>query len=60
MERLEACNFFRATKNSQNDFTLVLGSETAKKFIKIFLEEFLSAMGLETEIKEDENLKNVV
>jgi len=60
LERLEACNFFRDTKNSQNDFTLVLGSETAKKFIKIFLEEFLSAMGLETEIKEDENLKNVV
>ncbi len=53
LERLEACNFFKANKNSQNDFTLVLGSETARKFVKTFIEEFLSTMGLETEIREN-------
>jgi len=30
-----------------------LGSETAKKFVKTFIEEFLLTMGLETEIKEN-------
>jgi len=53
LERLEACNFFRINKNSQNDFTLVLGSEAARKFVKIFIEEFLSVMGLKTDIKEN-------
>jgi predicted transcriptional regulator len=53
LKRLEACNFFRVTKNSQNDFTLVLGSEIAKRFVRIFIEEFLSVIGLKTEIKED-------
>jgi predicted transcriptional regulator len=53
LRRLEACNFFRVTKNSQNDFTLVLGSEAAKKFVRVFIEEFLSVMGLKTEIKEN-------
>jgi len=53
LKRLEACNFFRITKNSENDFTLVLGSKEAKKFVKVFIEEFLSVMGLKTEIKEN-------
>ena len=53
LKRLEACNFFRVTKNSQNDFTLVLESEAAKKFVKIFIEEFLSVLGLKVEIKEN-------
>jgi hypothetical protein len=53
LKRLEACNFFRVTKNSQNDFTLVLGSSAAKKFVRVFIEEFLSVMGLKTEIKEN-------
>jgi len=53
LERLEACNFFRITKNSENDFTLVLGSEITKKFVKIFIEEFLSVMGLKAEIKQN-------
>jgi Arc/MetJ-type ribon-helix-helix transcriptional regulator len=52
-ERLEACNFFKTTKNSQKDFTLVLASETTKKFIRIFIEEFLSTMGLKVELKEN-------
>jgi Arc/MetJ-type ribon-helix-helix transcriptional regulator len=53
LERLEACNFFRITKNSENDYTLVLGSEIIKKFVKTFIEEFLSVMGLKAEIKEN-------
>lgn len=51
--RLEACNFFRLAKNSEKDFTLVLGSDLPKKFIKIFLEEYFSAMGIKAEIKEN-------
>jgi hypothetical protein len=41
------------TKNSQNDFTLVLGFEAAKRFVRIFIEEFLSVIGLKAEINED-------
>lgn len=53
LERLEACNFFKITRNSEKDFTLVLSSETTKKFIKIFLEEFFSAAGLKAEVREN-------
>ncbi len=53
LTRLETCNFYRMTKNSENDFTLILGSELPKKFIRIFLEEFFSAMGVKAEIRED-------
>jgi uncharacterized protein (DUF1778 family) len=52
-DRLEACNFFKTTKNSQKDFTLVLASENAKKFIRVFVEEFLSSMDLKAELKEN-------
>ena len=51
--RLEACNFYRLIKNGPNDFTLVLISEISKDFIKIFLEEYFSAMGAKVEIKEN-------
>jgi hypothetical protein len=53
LERLEACNFFRVTKDSDNNFTLVLGSELPKKFVKIFLEEYFAGMGVNVEIKEN-------
>jgi hypothetical protein len=53
LARLETCNFFRMTKNSENDFTLILGSELPKKFVRIFIEEFLSAMGVRAEVKEN-------
>jgi Arc/MetJ-type ribon-helix-helix transcriptional regulator len=53
LTRLEACNFFRMTKNSENDFTLVLGSELPKKFVRIFLEEYFVGMGVKAEIKEN-------
>jgi hypothetical protein len=59
LERLEICNFYRMTKNSENDFTLIFGSELANKFIKIFLTEFFSAMSFKAEIKENLSKLNV-
>jgi len=53
LERLEVCNFYRLTKNATNDYTLVLVSEVSKDFIRIFLEEYFSAMGVKAEIKEN-------
>lgn len=51
--RLEVCNFYRLNKNAPNDYTLVLISEVSKDFIRIFLEEYLGAMGVKAEIKEN-------
>lgn len=51
--RLETCNFFRMTKNSEKDFTLVLGSEVPKTFVRILIEEFFSVAGIKAEIKEN-------
>ena len=53
LNRLEVCNFYRLTKNAPNDYTLVLVSEVSKDFIRIFLEEYFSAMGVKAEIKEN-------
>ncbi len=53
LARLENCNFYRLTKNAQNDYTLVLVSEVSKDFIRIFLEEYFAAMGVKVEIKEN-------
>jgi hypothetical protein len=53
LTRLEVCNFFRLTKNAPNDYTLVLVSEMSKDFIRVFLEEYFSAMGVKAEIKEN-------
>ncbi len=53
LNRLEMCNFYRLTKNSEREYTLVFGSELPKKFVQVFLEEFFSAMGIKAEIKEN-------
>ena len=53
LRRLETCNFFRLTKNSEKDFTLVLGSELPKRFVRILVEEFFSGAGIKAEIKEN-------
>lgn len=53
LNRLELCNFFKVTKNSQENFTLILSSVLTKKFVMIFLEEFLSALGVKAEIKQN-------
>lgn len=58
--RLEDCNFFKVTKNSENEFTLVLGSALSKKFVRLFLQEFLSGIGVKFEIKENLSKLNVV
>jgi hypothetical protein len=51
--RLEACNFYRITKNATNDFTLILVSDVSKEFVRVFLEEYFAAMGVKAEIKEN-------
>jgi metal-responsive CopG/Arc/MetJ family transcriptional regulator len=53
LARLENCNFFRMTKNSQKDFTLVLGSELPKTFVRILIEEFFAGAGIKADIKEN-------
>ena len=53
LRRLETCNFFKLHKTSRSDFTLVLGSDVPKKFIKTELEEIFTGMGFQVEIKED-------
>jgi hypothetical protein len=59
LTRLETCNFYRLTKNSEREFTLVFGSELPKMFVRVFLEEFFSAMGIKAEIKENLTKLNV-
>jgi hypothetical protein len=51
--RLEVCNFYRLTKNSDREFTLVFGSELPKKFVRVFLEEYFAAMGIKADVKEN-------
>lgn len=53
LERLETCNFFRISRETEERFTLVLFSEIQKKFVKLLLQEILNKIGFETEIKED-------
>lgn len=53
LKRLEACNLFKLSKSSENDFTLILGYDVPKKFIRTELEDIFSRMGRRAEIKED-------
>ncbi len=53
LTRLEVCNFFRLTKNSDKDYTLIFGSELPKKFVHIFVEEYFAAAGIQADIKEN-------
>jgi len=53
LKRLEACNLFTLSKNSNLEFTIVLTSEETKKFIKTFLEEVFLGMNLNVEVRED-------
>ncbi len=52
LERLEACNLFRINER-RGEFTLVLNDEITRKFVKDFLHEVFSALGVEMDIKED-------
>jgi len=40
-------------KTSKNEFTLILGSDIPKEFVKTELEEIFTGMGFQVEIKED-------
>lgn len=53
LERLASCNFFRLNKISKNEFTLIVGSEKVRKFVKRLLENFSESMGFEANIQED-------
>jgi hypothetical protein len=53
LKRLEACNFYKLKKDSDDEYTLMLGSERNIRFIKVFLEEVLEGMGHKADIKED-------
>lgn len=53
LERLEICNFYLLSKSSDKEYTLLFGSEMAKRFVKIFLEEFFNTLGFSVKIKEN-------
>jgi Arc/MetJ-type ribon-helix-helix transcriptional regulator len=53
LRRLEACNFYKLSKSSEKEFTLILYSDTTRKFVRTFLEEVLAGMGFKAEIQED-------
>lgn len=53
LRRLEICNFYKLNKVSEREFTLILGSEKSKDFIKIFLEEVAAGLGFDITVKED-------
>jgi hypothetical protein len=59
LTRLEMCNFYRMTKNSAKDFTLIFGSELPRQFVKVFLEEYFAAMNIKAEIRENLTKLNV-
>ena len=60
LERLKNCNFYKLVQNSENDFTLIFGSEFAKKFIEVFINEVFSAMNFKVKINEHLSKLNVV
>lgn len=53
LERLEACNFYKLGRASGDEFTLVMGSEANKRFIKEFIEIVTQGLGFKVEMKED-------
>jgi hypothetical protein len=53
LKRLEACNLFTLRKDSEDSFTLVLGSDIVRQFIKTEIEVIFGGMSFKVEIKED-------
>jgi DNA-binding MarR family transcriptional regulator len=53
LKRLEACNFYRLSKDSEDEYTLILNSDLAKRFIKELISETLTQMGFNLDIKEN-------
>ncbi|WP_456369683.1 CopG family transcriptional regulator [Geoglobus sp.] len=52
LRRLEACNFFRVSVK-KGEYTLVLGNDEVKEFVRKFLEGVFEGMGVKVEIKEE-------
>lgn len=53
IKRLETCNFFKIIKKSSNQYTLLLGSDIPKKFVRTLLLEIFKGMGfMNIEIKQ--------
>ncbi len=53
LRRLELCNLFKLSRTSETDFTLLLGYDIPKKFVKTELEDIFSKMGIKVDVKED-------
>ena len=58
--RLEACNLFKLARSADNEFTLMTGPGTQRRFIKEFLEEAFCGMGFNATIKEDYSKLRVI
>jgi len=55
LKRLETCNLYKISRSDSapNEFTLLTGSGTQRRFVREFLEETFSGMGFDANIKED-------
>lgn len=53
LRRLEICNLFSISRHGENVFTLIFNSDSARKFVRIELEEIFAGMDFTVEIKED-------
>jgi predicted CopG family antitoxin len=62
LRRLETCNFFKISTNSNspNEYTLLTGPGTQRRFIREFLEETFAGMGFNAVIKEDYSKLRVI
>jgi hypothetical protein len=58
--RLEACNLFKLSQSGDNEFTLMTGPGTQRRFIREFLEEAFGGMGFNAIIKEDYSKLRVI
>jgi predicted transcriptional regulator len=53
LKRLEACNLYKLSKDSEDEYTLVLNSSLTKRFVKELISETLTEMGFDIDMKED-------
>ena len=53
LKRLETCNFYKLSSESAENHTLILSSDYPKKFLIVFLQKVITAMGYNIEIKDD-------
>lgn len=53
LKRLEACNLYKLSKDSEDEYTLVLNSNLTKRFVKELISETLTEMGFDIDMKED-------